>query len=340
MLSHLGLHVHAGEIHMFRKSSLAHLYRPTYQGLLKKITSGAVLHLDETEVVLQSRKGYVWVFAGIADVVFMYRPTSQAALPRLLLKDFHGVLVSDFYAAYDGIDCPQQKCLIHLMRDMNQDLLANPYDEELRSLTAHFGMLLKEVVTTIDLHGLKRHFLKKHDKAVSAFFQSFTSRSFGSHAAELLRQRLVKYRDKIFTFIQHDGVSWNNNLAEYAIKRFACYRKGTVGSLKEEGITDYLTLLSLAHMCRIRGISFLRFLLSREADIDSFSTKRGIPRSRQELDVYPVDFMPVRLAGLEKRRMRSIANHKVFTAPRTTAWSRLGTRMSNHCDCHRTSAGC
>jgi hypothetical protein len=29
-----------------------------------------------------------------------------------LLKGFRGVLVSDFYTAYDAINCPQQKCLI------------------------------------------------------------------------------------------------------------------------------------------------------------------------------------------------------------------------------------
>lgn len=107
----------------------------------------------------------------------------------------------------------------------------------------------------------------------------------------------------------HDGVSWNNNLAEYAIKRFACYRKGTVGSLKEDGIADYLTLLSLAHTCRIRGVSFLRFLLSRELDLDSFSTRRGIRRFGQEVDTYPDGFMPTRLAGLEKLKARGKAGH-------------------------------
>ena len=43
-----------------------------------------------------------------------------------LLKGFKGVLVSDFYPAYDWMECPQQKCLIHLMRDLNEDMLKNP----------------------------------------------------------------------------------------------------------------------------------------------------------------------------------------------------------------------
>ena len=33
-----------------------------------------------------------------------------------LLAGYSGVLVSDFYNAYDGINCPQQKCLLHLLR--------------------------------------------------------------------------------------------------------------------------------------------------------------------------------------------------------------------------------
>src|SRR5207237_1171920 len=121
----------------------------------------------ETEVYLKGGKGYVWVFSGLEGVVFMYRPTREGDFLHPLLKDFHGVLVTDFYAAYDSINCPQQKCLIHFMRDMNQDLLSNPYDEELRALTGPFGLLLRDVVNTIDRHGLKRRFLARHDGAVT-----------------------------------------------------------------------------------------------------------------------------------------------------------------------------
>src|SRR5262249_32511130 len=151
---------------------------------------------------------------------------------KKLLKNFQGVLVSDFYAAYDSIDCPQQKCLIHLLRDMNQDLLSNPFDEELQSVTGPFGILLREIVTTIDQHGLKRCHLKKHDRAVAQFFQALAEQSLRSEVAEALRQRLLKNRDRLFTFIQHDGVPWNNNNAENAIKRFAYYREDTIGVMK------------------------------------------------------------------------------------------------------------
>src|SRR6516162_4782720 len=110
---------------------------------MEKMLAGYVLHGDETEVKLKTVKGNIWVFASLEEVVYMYRPNREGAFLQELLKDFHGVLVSDFYAAYDSMTCPQQKCLIHLMRDINQDLLSHPFDEELRSITEPFGTLLQ-----------------------------------------------------------------------------------------------------------------------------------------------------------------------------------------------------
>jgi len=91
------------------------------------------------------------------------------------------------------------------MRDMNQDILNNPFDEELKAVTGSFGVLLRSVVTKIDQHGLKRCHLKKHDREVARFFEALARQSIHSEVAEALRQRLLKNRDKLFTFIQHDG---------------------------------------------------------------------------------------------------------------------------------------
>ena len=59
------------------------------------------------------------------------------------LKGFDGVLVSDFFTAYNSIECPQQKCLIHLIRDMNEDLKANPYDAELKGIVQAFATIVR-----------------------------------------------------------------------------------------------------------------------------------------------------------------------------------------------------
>jgi len=163
-----GIRVFPAEIFMF-KTLMAQIYTETVQQILNRILAGPLLHVDETEVKLQKGKGYVWVFASLDSVVYLYRTNREGDFLRELLKDFRGVLISDFYAAYDGIDCPQQKCLIHLMRDMNQELLNNPFDSDLKAITQSFGVLLRQIITTVDTYGLRHMYLQQHDDDVKRF---------------------------------------------------------------------------------------------------------------------------------------------------------------------------
>jgi predicted RecB family nuclease len=283
-----GFSVSASQVNLF-KTLMASYYRTTYTDLLKRILSSALVHADETAIKLQKSKGYVWVLTNLEEVVFMFRPTREGAFLQKLLKNFHGVLISDFYSAYDSINCPQQKCLIHLMRDMNEDLLNHPFDEELQSITCPFGQLLREIVATIDQHGLKQRRLRRHERAVAKYFQSLAAQKIRSEPATALRERLTRYKDKLFTFIKYDGVPWNNNNAEYAIKQFVYYREHTDGFMSEAGLRDYLVLLSIRQTCKFRGISFLKFLLSKERNIDAFGKGRRTKRL-STIDIYPKGF--------------------------------------------------
>lgn len=267
---------------------LARRYVGTYSTLLEKIRGGSLVHADETEVTLHRLgKGYVWVFTSLEEVVFMYRKSREGDFLHNLLKGFRGVLVSDFYTAYDSLDCPQQKCLIHLIRDFNHDIQRHPWDEELKSLASKLGSLLRGIVATVDQHGLKRRHLGKHKGDVERFFESFSEDTLHSEVANGYRERLLKYRNKLFTFLDHDGVPWNNNPAEHAVKHFAYYRKDADGQVTENGLNDYLVLLSICLTCKYKGINFLQFLLSGEKDIDMFGERRGKNRQVPVIQTHP-----------------------------------------------------
>ena len=128
------------------------------------------------------------------------------------------------------MNCAQQKCLVHLIRDLNDEVLAHPYDDELKTIVGDFASLLKPIVETIDRRGLKRRFLGKHQSAVKRFYRKLAKLNCGSEAASKCKQRFEKNRDKLFTFLTHDGVPWNNNNAEHAVKVFARLRDIVRGS--------------------------------------------------------------------------------------------------------------
>ena len=69
----------------------------------------------------------------LADYAGELEPQSERrAEVRDALAGFRGVLVSDFYGGYEGVDCPQQKCLVHLARDLNDELVGSPFDDDLK----------------------------------------------------------------------------------------------------------------------------------------------------------------------------------------------------------------
>jgi predicted RecB family nuclease len=281
-----GLNVNYQEIHMF-KILLSKYYRSTYQGILAKILSSGFIHADETHINLQQGKGYVWVFATMSEVAYVYRPTRDGGWVQDLLHGFKGVLISDFFSAYDSVGCDQQKCLIHLIRDMNEDLMINPFDAEYGSFTSAFGSLLRGIIGTVDEHGLQKRHLQKHQKDIDRFYDEMGNRELTSDLSIDYWRRLVKYRDKLFTFMRYDGVSWNNNNAEHAIKPFARYRNITDGQMTEARLRDYLVLLSIYQTCEYRGISFLRFLLSQEKDLDKYRDSGHSRCVKPSLQVYP-----------------------------------------------------
>jgi len=90
--------------------------------------------------------------------------------------------------------------LIHLIRDLNDDVLKHPYDEELKRLALAFTLLLKPMVESIDRYGLKTRFLKKHLASVKRFYRQISETNLQSETAVKFKERLEKNRDKLFTF--------------------------------------------------------------------------------------------------------------------------------------------
>jgi hypothetical protein len=90
------------------------------------------VHADETKGVVFGGGHYVWIFANLTSVAYVHSPSREASMLDKVLAGFEGVLVSNFfYGGHDAVPCRQQKCLIHRMRDINEDVLKHPFKHEM-----------------------------------------------------------------------------------------------------------------------------------------------------------------------------------------------------------------
>jgi hypothetical protein len=197
-----------------------------------------------------------------------------------MLRGFSGVVVSDFFTGYDTLKCPQQKCVIHLLRDINEDLMRSPFDQELRNVVQPFATLFRTIIETVDRYGLKRRHFHKHRGQADAFLQSVREMKLTSDFAVKYQDRFAKYGDRIFTFLDHDGVPWNNNNAEHAIKRFVKYRRNADGRFTEKSLGNHLVLLSVLQTCEYKHLPVLRFLLSKATELSRTAMRRAEQLSR------------------------------------------------------------
>src|SRR5215813_15088337 len=84
--------------------------------------------------------------------------------------NYKGIVISDFYAGYDAIPCAQQKCWVHLIRDMNDDLREAPFDAELETFVLSVKNLIIPIMECIQRHGLRKKYLYKFKYDVEQFY--------------------------------------------------------------------------------------------------------------------------------------------------------------------------
>ena len=257
----------------------ARYYAATEKAILNALLRSAFVHVDETRINIQGVDHYVWVFTDGEHVVFRMTETREADVVREVLAGYEGVLVSDFYPGYDSMPCRQQKCLVHLIRDLNDDLWKAPFDREFEAFVLEVRTLLVPILETVARYGLKRRHLRKFSKRVERFYgRTITGREYSSELVVKYQKRFQRYRESLFTFLGQDGIPWNNNMAERAIRQLAVQRKIS-GSFFKRVAPQYLLLLAISQTCRFQRKSFLKFLLSKAKDVDEFRRSRPVKYS-------------------------------------------------------------
>jgi hypothetical protein len=260
-------------------SRVADEHERTERLLWRQILRSSVIHVDETTINIRGSIQYVWVFTDGKYVAFRLTTTRETHFLQELLVGYEGTLVSDFYAGYDSIPCRQQKCLVHLIRDLNDDLWKNPFNTEYERFVASVRDLLVPILEDVERFGLKAWHLRKHQKRVDQFYRrTIDVPTPECELTATYQKRFADYRGSLFTFIGSDGIPWHNNMAERAIRHLAVQRKIS-GNFFTKGATEYLRLLGIAQTCRFQGKSLLRFLLSDCMDVDLFKeSKRRTPQ--------------------------------------------------------------
>ncbi|MFZ4791304.1 MAG: IS66 family transposase [Candidatus Competibacteraceae bacterium] len=229
---------------------------------------------------IQGNNQYVWVFTDGKHVIFRKTETRESLIVHEILSNYNGILISDFYPGYDSIKCKQQKCWSHLIRDINDDLWKEPFNEEFELFVLQIKNLILPIFQSIQENGSKKKHLEKFKIMIERFYEeNIDTKNYNFEVTNKYQKRFQRYKDSLFTFLEKDDIPWNNNMAERAIRHLAVQRKIS-GTFYNSLISQYLLLLGIRQSCRFQNKSFLKFFLSEEKDVDLFKTPEIIKHTK------------------------------------------------------------
>jgi hypothetical protein len=258
---------------------LAEYCAPTEAAMLQAALKSVCVHAEETGINIQGVDHHAWVFADGRHVVCRLTETREADIVREALAGSRGVLVSASSPGDDGVPCRRPKGLVHLVRALNDDLWAAPFDKEREGFAVAAQPRLVPLLEAVDRSGLKAWHPRTFAKEVERFSgTNLTGRESTSEAALRYQKRFIRYRGGLFTFLTRDGIPRENDRAERAVRQLAVPREVSGAFFKRVAPQD-LRLLATAQTCRFQGKSFLKFLLSQETDVDSFRRTRPVRSS-------------------------------------------------------------
>jgi len=255
-------------------NDLAYYYSETNEILIQHLQKSPFIHADETKISLDGVNWYVWVFTDERYVILKLMDTREATIVHEFLANYDGILISDFYPGYDSVRCRQQKCWVHLIRDINNDFWANSFDTEFEKFILDVKNLIIPIMETVQRYGLKKRHLNKFIKSVKRFYENtIINKHYKSELTIKYQNRFIRYQSSLFTFLEYDGIPWHNNSAERAIRHIAKQRVIST-RFSENTLKNYLVLLGIRQTCRFQGKSFFKFLFSGETNLDKFEAHK------------------------------------------------------------------
>lgn len=260
----------------------ADMVMPVVNLLADQLLESPLIHMDETRVqVLRSAKAptadhWMWVrCAGPPShrvVLFDYDPSRGGQVPKRLLADFKGVLLTDGYEAYGAAATEHgfvhAGCWAHARRKFEEARKANNAGESrARVALDYIGRLyrierqLREREAGADAIAQVR---QTESAPIVAELRAWLTGAAERVLPQSLLGKAVHYTlgqwNKLVVFLERAEVPLDNNRCENAIRPFVVGRKAWLFSDTAPGARASANLYSLVETAKANGIEPLEYL--------------------------------------------------------------------------------
>jgi transposase len=255
---HLQLKVSAGGL-IAAWQRLAEILTPWYQQLAEEARNSAYLHGDETGWRVQGQTCWLWCFANAQVCYYLIdRCRGSPVLQRFFGAAFDGILLHDFWAAYESIAVrDRQYCLVHLLRELEK-VDGHNTTAEWRAFAKTLRRLVHDGIRLRKRHDFTPERYRCRILRIGRRLDAFIATESTDADARRLLKRLRRTGDHLFTFLDYPEIPFENNFAERQIRPAVILRKNSQSNRSERGAQTQAVLMSIYRTLRLRGHDPLR----------------------------------------------------------------------------------
>ena len=232
---------------------LATILEPWYVQIGQEARASAVLHADETGWRMNGLTWWLWCFANRAVCYYLLDPSrGSPALEKFFAEAFDGVLVTDFWAAYNAFATERQCCLAHLLRELEKVDLTNR-SAEWKAFAKALRRLVRDGIRLRKRADFSPQKYRSRIRRIDARLVALSKAAYRDADAARLAKRLERHTDDLFTFLDYPAVPFDNNLAERMIRPAVILRKNCQSNRSEKGAAVQAVLMSVYRTLKLRA---------------------------------------------------------------------------------------
>jgi len=227
-----------------------------YEQIQAEALKSGVLHGDETGWRVNGKTHWLWCFSNTRLTYYMiHRSRGSPALMEFFIREFAGILITDFWGAYNAVECAlRQTCLVHLLRDLKHVEKYKSTKEDWPQFAKKLRRLVGDAVRLwrkrdelpVESYASRRgHITNRLAELIETHWEN--------REARRLVKRLRRHQDQVFTFLDHDNVPFENNHAERAIRPAVIIRKNSYGNRSNAGADAQAVLMSIFRTLKQRS---------------------------------------------------------------------------------------
>ena len=240
-----------------------------YEQIKLLVRHSSIIHGDETGWRVSGINHWLWGFTNQDAALYrIERSRGSKVVEDTLGKKYRGVIISDFYSAYNRIKAKgKQKCLGHLLKEVKSIEEKNNFSAG--SLEWLFCDRLKatlkiglEVWDKFRIGEKVLGDLQQTKEMMAQVLTELVLCPSEDNNIKRLQKRLIKHNAELLTFLDHPEIEPTNNRAERQLRPNVIMRKITFGNRSESGARNHQVIMSIIHTARLNGIEPFNAFLS------------------------------------------------------------------------------